>query len=87
MGYTIVSGNKPSSVPLHQIHAILFIEMKCFNKCQISIWNLKMPKIKWDGAEEATINNFYKIDYRKFWIRSLKCGSTEANRSISYEPK
>ena len=21
-----------------------------------------MPNIKWDGAEEPTINNFYKID-------------------------
>ena len=24
-----------------------------------------MPKIKWDGPEEPTINNFYKIDNRK----------------------
>ena len=66
MGYTIVSGNKPSSVALHQNHAIILIEM--FNKCQsfIIILNLKMPKIKWDGAEELTINHFYKIDNSKF---------------------
>ena len=46
-----------------------------------------MPKIKSDGAEEPTINNFYKIYNRKFWICSIKYGSTEANRSISYQPK
>ena len=27
MGYTIVLGNKPSSVTLHQNHAVVFIEM------------------------------------------------------------
>ena len=36
-----------------------------------------MPKIKWDGAEEPTINNFYKMDNRKFRICSLKCESTD----------
>ena len=46
-----------------------------------------MPKIKWDGSAEPTINNIYKIDYQFFWIWSLKCGSTEANRSFSYQPK
>ena len=45
-----------------------------------------MPKTKWYGAEENTINNFYKIDNRKVCICSLKCVSTEANRSISYQP-
>ena len=46
MGYTIVSGNKPSSVTLHQKHAIIvFIEMlkqmlNFYSKSQ------KMPKIK-----------------------------------------
>ena len=67
MGYTIVSGNKPSSIALHQNNAILvFIEMILINKCQSFILNLKMPKIKWDGAEDPTIMNFYKIDNRKF---------------------
>ena len=35
-----------------------------------------MPQIKWDGAEEPTINNFFKIDIRKFGICSLKFRST-----------
>ena len=48
----IVSSNKPSSVALHQNHAIIL--------------KLKMPKIKWDGVEEPAINNFYKIDNRQF---------------------
>ena len=30
MGFTIVSGNKPSSIAQHQNHAIAFIEMICF---------------------------------------------------------
>ena len=34
MGYTIVSGNKPSSVVLHQNYLIVFIEI-LFKKCQI----------------------------------------------------
>ena len=25
-----------------------------------------MPKIKWGGAEERTMNNFFRIDSRKF---------------------
>ena len=56
-------------------------------KCQIFVLNLNMSKTKWDGAEEPTINNFFKIDSRKFRICSLKCRTTEANRSISYQPK
>ena len=51
------------------------------------IRNLNMPKTKWDGAEDPTINNFYTIDNIKFRIFSLKRASTEANRSISYQPK
>ena len=35
---------------------------KCCYKCQCFIANLKMSKIKWDGAEGPTINNFYNID-------------------------
>ena len=51
------------------------------------ILNLNMPKTKWDGDEEPTINNFYTIDNRKLLICSSNCGLTEANRSISYQPK
>ena len=31
-----------------------------------------MPKTKWNGAEENTINNFFKIDNRKFRICYFK---------------
>ena len=44
---------------------------KCLNKCQSFILNLKMPKIKWDGAEYHTMNNFYKIDNIIFLIIML----------------
>ena len=45
-----------------------------------------MSKTKWDGAEEPTINNFYKInDNIKFWICSLKCGSSQPQYLISNE--
>ena len=33
--------------------------------CQIFILNLNMPNIKGDGAEETTVNNFYKTDTGK----------------------
>ena len=36
-------------------------------KRQISILNLNMQKSKWDGAEEPTINHFYKIG-NLYWI-------------------
>ena len=52
--YLIVWGNKPSPVPLYQNNTIVFIQ------------NIKMPKINLDGAEEPTINYFFKIDNRKF---------------------
>ena len=45
-----------------------------------------MPKAKSDGAEEPTINNFFKIVSRNF-LMLLKCRSTEANRNISYQHK
>ena len=62
LGYSIVSGNISSSVALHQNHAIISI----YRNASISfILNLKMPKIKWGGAEDPTINNLYKIDNRK----------------------
>ena len=35
------------------------------------IQNLNMPKPKWEGAEEPTINNFYTIDNKKVWIKLL----------------
>ena len=66
MGYTIVSGKNPLhvSVGLHQNYTMLFIEM-IEQKGQSFILNLKMPKFKYDGAEESTNNNFYKIYNRK----------------------
>ena len=60
MGYTIVSGNKPSSVALHQNHAKVFIEILLI-KYLIFVLNLNMPKTKWEGAEDPTINHFFKI--------------------------
>ena len=27
-----------------------------------------MPKTKWEGAEDPTINNFFKIESRKFEV-------------------
>ena len=36
-----------------------------------------MPKIKWDCAEDPTMNNFYKIDNTIFLICSLRCGMTD----------
>ena len=32
-----------------------------------------MPKIKWDGANEHTINNFYKIDNKKSANACVNC--------------
>ena len=53
MGYTIVSGNKPSPVAInvHQNHAKVFYR-NALIKCQIYILNFNMPKTKWDGAED-----------------------------------
>ena len=65
MGYTIVSGKNHLSVGLHQNYTMLFIEMT-EQKCQSFILNLKMLKFKYDGAEESTNNNFYKIDNKNF---------------------
>ena len=48
MDYTIVSGNKPSSVALHQNHAIKSIYRNALIKWQIYVQNLNMPKTKWD---------------------------------------
>ena len=31
-----------------------------------------MPKTKWDGTEEPTIKNFYKIDKQKIFNMLLK---------------
>ena len=42
-----------------------------------------MPKTKWDNA----IKNCYEIDYKEFWICSENWESTEADHSISCEPK
>ena len=56
MSYTIVLGNKLSSVSLHQNHTIVFMLIR----------NLDMTnKNMWDGAEEPTIYHIYTIDNRK----------------------
>ena len=65
MGYTIVSGNEPSPEALHQNHATLFYYQNTLTNASF-ILNLQIPKIKWDVADESTINNFYKIDNRLF---------------------
>ena len=65
MGYTIVSGNKPSPVAQYQ-QSCNIIQRNALIKCQICIINLNLPKPKWGGAEDPTIKNFYKIDNRKF---------------------
>ena len=41
-------------------------------KCQIFVLNLNMPKTMWDGAEEPTINNSFKIKCRNFELYQLK---------------
>ena len=49
MRYTIVTGNKPSQVALHQNHTILvFIEMLEYNVKYLFFINHNMPNIKWD---------------------------------------
>ena len=30
-------------------------------KCHLSALTLNIPKLKWDGADEPTINHFYKV--------------------------
>ena len=42
---------------------LVFIEM--LKQMQSFILNLKMQKIKWEGAEEPTVNTFYQIDIQK----------------------
>ena len=54
MGYTIISDNKPSSIALHQNHAIS-IYQNAVIKCQLNVLNFNMPKTKWGGAEDPTI--------------------------------
>ena len=46
-----------------------------------------MPKTKWDGAEDHTINNFYKIDNRVICICSYNCVLSESIHSILCQPK
>ena len=62
MGYTIVSGNKPSSE--HYIKILQYYLSKCFNQMPNIVLILNMPKTKWVGAEDPPINNFFKIDSR-----------------------
>ena len=84
MGYTIVSGNTLISSPTTMYIKIMQMYLsKRFNKmpniCSKSQYGI-MPKTKWEGAEDPTINNFFKLESITFWICSLKCRSTEANR-------
>ena len=65
MGYTIVSGNNPSSVALHQNLAIVSL-IECSNKMQKGNSKYQYAKIKLDGDVEPTINNLYKIDNIQF---------------------
>ena len=65
MGDAIVSRHKPSSVALHQ-KSCNSIHRNALIKCHIFVLNLNMPKTKWDGAEEPTINNFFNIISRQF---------------------
>ena len=55
MGYTIVSGNKPSSVALHQNHANI-IYRNALIKYKIFVLNHNVSKTKWDG-----VNHLFKI--------------------------
>ena len=55
MGYTIVLGNQPSSVILHQNHSLASIE-NVWIKSQFS--TLNMPQTTWDTNDEPTINTF-----------------------------
>ena len=56
----VVSGNKPSPVALYQNHAIIVFTENNLIKCQISTLNLNVPRFKWGGVEEPTINNSFK---------------------------
>ena len=60
MGYTIVSGNKPSLEVLKNHATMIVLIENVWNKREMLTLNLK-----WDGAEEPTVNNFYNIDNRK----------------------
>ena len=42
-----------------------------FIKCQIFFLNLNMPKTKWEGAEDAKINNFLSTEVDKNTYMSL----------------
>ena len=94
MGQTIGSGNKPSSVALHQNHAIVFIYRNAWIKYQILILYLNMPKTKWEGVEEPTINTFYKTDKHNILHMLLKVriyqskqqyfSSTEVDRNTTW---
>ena len=57
MEYTIVSGNKTSSVALHPNYAIVFIELTVLIKCQIFILNYTCY--------------FNAIDTRRFIIHNM----------------
>ena len=65
MGYTIVSGNRPSSVALHQNHAKC-IYRNAWIKCQIFVLNLNMSI--YIDISRKTIFGFDCELIRRFWI-------------------
>ena len=50
-----LSDNKPSSIALHQNHAIVFIKMLESNSKILNL-NFNLPKSMWDSAENSTVS-------------------------------
>ena len=46
------------------------------------LYHLNIPKTKWDGAEEPTINNFFKIDRTKLYEYHTSSILKEFDKSI-----
>ena len=61
MGFTIVSGNKPSSVALHKKSCNYSIYRNGWIKCRIFVLNLNVSKTKWDDAEKPIINHCWSL--------------------------
>ena len=68
MGYTIVSGNKPSSGQYPKIKIMEKYLSKCFNKIKY-VLNFNMPKTKWEGAE---LERDFQISKQHLIIREKK---------------
>ena len=82
MSYMIVSGNKPSSVTLHQNHVILFIEM-LLKKIKILVLNLIIPKIKNNTISKTCLVYIVVV---KFVIhrKALRLGYLDPKTEIEY---